>query len=155
MFHTRQTNIPRLYIIILSVSIATPSALTVNYAFSMEGSTQYGLQGHAPNPAGLLMTSVITSPLLLTPALKNNIYPVCHHETVGVCICMCVCVFQASDFNDDFHSPSLSGVLLEGEQTWPACVKQIFLRKSGSRELNTSAELKPPWSLIIFQLSAT
>lgn len=106
MFHTRQTNILTLYTISLSVSITTPS--TVKYAFSMEGSTQYGLQGRAPNPAGLLMTSVITSLLLLTPALKNNIYPVCHHETVGVCICMCVCVFLASDFNDYFHSHSLS-----------------------------------------------
>lgn len=88
MFHTRQTNILSLYIISLSVSTSTPFALTVNYGFSMEGSTQYGLQGQAPNPAGLLMTSVITSPLLLTPELKNNIYPVCHHETVIVRFCV-------------------------------------------------------------------
>lgn len=158
MFHARQTNILSLYIINLSVSTSPPSALTVNYAFSMEGSTQYGLQGRAPNPAGLLMTSVITSPLLLTPALKNNIYLVCHHD--GGCACLYLCmhrpVFLASDLNDDFHSPFLSGVLLESRhQTWPVCVKQIFLRKSRSRERNTSTEPKPPWSLIIFQLSAT
>lgn len=142
MFHTRQTNILTLYTISLSVSITTPSALTVKYAFSMEGSTQYGLQGRAPNPAGLLMTSVITSLLLLTPALKNNIYPVCHHETVGVCICMCVCVFLSSWRQTLMITSTLTLslwlLIIEGN-TQPVCVKQIFLRKSESRELNTSA----------------
>lgn len=37
----------------------------------------------------------------------------------------------------------------------PVRVKQIFLRESGRRELNTSVEPKPPQSLIIFQLGAT
>lgn len=55
------------------------------------------------------MTSfIITPPLLFTPALKNNIYPVCHHHTVDVCLPAFV-----SGSNDDYHSPLLSGILLE------------------------------------------
>lgn len=110
--------------------------------------------GSASNPTGLLMTSsVIASLLLLTPALKNNIYPVCHHRTVGVCVCMCLPVF-ASDFNDGFHSPLLSQASYYGGNGQTVCVKQIFLRKSGSRELRVQNQ-KPPCLLIIIQLGAT
>lgn len=148
-FHSRQTNILCLYIISLSASL---SSLCSDSTLCLPDGRPDALRasGSASNPAGGLMTSsVITLPLLLTPALKNNIYPVCHHHMVG----MCLPAF-ASDLNDDFHSPLVSGVLLRRERTRPVRVKRIFLRKSGSGEPNISAEPKPPRSLIIFQLGA-
>lgn len=53
------------------------------------------LQGRASKPTEFLMTlSVIVTLLLLTPALKNNIYPVAHHHTVYEYVCYvssCLC----------------------------------------------------------------
>lgn len=43
------------------------------------------LWGQSQTRLTVLMTSsVITLPLLLTPALENNIYPVCHYQAVAV-----------------------------------------------------------------------
>lgn len=95
MFDTRQSNILCLYIISLSVCTSPPftCAVLLLCLFNGRGPDTLQASGAASNPAGLLMTSsLITSPLLLTPALKNNIYPVCHHHHGG-CVCLCVCGF--------------------------------------------------------------
>ena len=76
-----------------------------------------------------MTSSVITLPLLLTPALKNNIYPVCHHRTVGVCVCMRLPV-SASAFNDDFHSPlSLRHLITAGMDTACLCETDLSQEK--------------------------
>lgn len=149
MFHTRQTNILCLYIISLSVCTSPPSALTVNRFFSMEVPDTLRASGLFSNPAGLLMTSsVITSLLLLTPALKNNIYPVCHRHMVGVCVCMGLPVFE-SDLNDDLQAKE--GGNWHGLSVW----SRVFSGKVGAESWIPVLNQKPPWSLIIFQLGAT
>lgn len=110
--------------------------------------------GSSSSPAGFLMTSaVITLLLLLTPALKNNIYPGCHHHVVGGCVCVSLCLRQTLLMTS--IPPFISSIILQQEWTQAVCVKHLFLRKSESREPDASAELKPPCSLIIFQLGAT
>lgn len=53
--------------------------------FQWQARHSMGLWGQSQTLLMVLMTSsVITLPLLLTPALKNNIYPVCHYQAVAV-----------------------------------------------------------------------